>query len=191
MNSRVPVALAAASVTLLAALAGCGDPEPQTEIGTIRTEPLPQPEPELRPVEPVTAADCPYLTVVEASDVGAVPVTEVRIDESHDPAACVFYGADGAVVLTTTLYTVDSAERAAELVLESAPGSEDDRITVEGGWTGGGTEVPGGELVVLARGERILAVQTVTGEIIPGEEGAEGEGAAQAVAGVIGPRLAG
>lgn len=180
MTPHTGAALATASLALLAVLTGCGDSGPAPEVGTIRTEPLPAPEPELPPVEPVTAADCPYLSTAEASSLGGLPVTGVRIDESIDPAACFFYGADGGVTLTTTLYTVDSAERATELVIESAPEETAEQITVEGGWVGGSSEVPGGALVVLARGEQILAVQAV------GEE----PGPAQQVAELIGPRLA-
>lgn len=180
MTTRASVALATASVALLAVLTGCGDSGPAPETGTIRTEPMPAPEPELAPVEPVTAADCPYLSTAEASSLGGAPVTEVRIDESLDPAACFFYGADGTVALTTTVYTVESEDRATELVAESASADAAEEVTADGGWAGGSTEVPGGALVVLSRGEQILAVQTAT----------EDSGPAQQVAELVGPRLA-
>ena len=140
---------------------------------------MPAPEPELPPVEPATAADCPYLSTAEASDLGGAPVTRVRIDDGVDPAACFFYDVDGAVTLTTTVYTVDSAERATELVTESAPADAGAQVTVDGGWTGGGTEAPGGSLVVLSRDERILAVQTA----------ADTWDSAQRVAELVAPRL--
>lgn len=140
---------------------------------------MPAPEPELPPVEPAAAGDCPYLSAAEASSVGDAPVTAVRIDESLDPAACFFFGDDGSVVFTTTVHTVASAERAAELVAESAPTDQSEQITVEGGWTGGSTEAPGGSLVVLSSGDRILAVQTAS----------EDAASAQGVAELVGPRL--
>ena len=184
MTTRSPAALAAASVTLLAVLAGCGEStseqaSEQAEVGTIRTEPMPAPEPELPPVEPAIVGDCPYLSMDEATDLGGTPVASVRIDESLDPAACFFFGDDGAVVFTTTVHTVDSPERAVELVAESAPTDQSAQITVEGGWTGGSTEAPGGSLVVLSRGDRILAVQTASADAT----------SAQQVAEVVGPRL--
>ena len=181
MTTRSSAALAAASVTLLVVLAGCGEPasEQASEVGTIRTEPMPAPEPELPPVEPAIVGDCPYLSMDEATDLGGTPVASVRIDESLDPAACFFFGDDGAVVFTTTVHTVDSPERAAELVAESAPTDQSAQITVEGGWTGGSTEAPGGSLVVLSRGDRILAVQTASADAT----------SAQQVAEVVGPRL--
>lgn len=183
MTTRAFVAVSAASVALLAMLAGCGGSgsDQASEIGTIRTEPMPAPEPELPPVQPVTAEDCPYLSTAEASSLGGAPVTTVRIDESLDPAACFFYDVDGAVALTTTVYTVDSADRASELVAESAGtgGGAGAQVTAEGGWTGGSTEAPGGSLVVLSRDERILAVQTAS----------DTSESAQQVAELVGPRL--
>lgn len=180
MTTRTAAALASASVALLAVLAGCGGTGSDQETGTIRTEPLPAPERELPPVQPVAAADCPYLSVAEAAEAGAAPVTEVRIDESIDPAACFFYGTDGSVVLTTTVYTVDSAERARELVAESAPEDTAEEATADGGWVGARTGGAAGALVVLSRGDQLLAVQTVNEEAGP----------AQQVAELVGPRLA-
>lgn len=181
MTTRASAAFAAASVALLAGLAGCGasTPEQESEIGTIRTEPMPAPEPELPPVEPATAADCPYLSTAEASNLGGAPITAVRIDDSLDPAACFFFEADGAVVFTTTVYTVDSAERATELVAESAPTGQSEQVITEDGWTGGSTAAPGGSLVVLSRGDRVLAVQTASPDAA----------SAQRVAELVGPRL--
>ena len=175
MNIRSSVALAAATVPLLAVLAGCGgtDPEQDSAVGTIRTEPMAAPEPELKPVEPAAAGECPYLSADEVSNLGGVQVTAVRIDESLDPAACFFFGDDGAVLLTTTVHTVASAERAAELVDESAPTGPGERIDLEGGWAGGSTEAPGGSLVVLSSGDRILAVQTASADATSALEAAE------------------
>lgn len=140
---------------------------------------MPAPEPELPPVEPVISANCPYLSTAEVRELGDSPVTRVRIDDALDPAACFFYDDEGAVTLTTTVYTVDSAERAAELVAESAPTDAGAEITVDGGWTGGDTEAPGGSLVVLSRDERILAVQTAS----------DTSDSAQRVAELVAPRL--
>ena len=188
MTTRSPAALAAASVTLLAVLAGCGEStseqsseqaSEQAEVGTIRTEPMPAPEPELPPVEPAIVGDCPYLSMDEATDLGGTPVASVRIDESLDPAACFFFGDDGAVVFTTTVHTVDSPERAAELVAESAPTGQSEQVTADGGWVGGSTEAPGGSLVALSRGDRILAVQTASPDAASALE----------VAGLVGPRI--
>lgn len=181
MSTRTPVLLASASVAVLALLSGCGEQTPEGEIGTIRTAPPPTSEPELPPVQPVTQADCPYLSIDEAADLGAGLFTDVRIDESVDPAACFFYGEDRAVALTTTVYTVDSPGRAAELVEDSAPADTSDELSAEGGWSGGSTEGPGGALVVLSREDRLLAVQTVGEDADPARE----------VAQLIAPRVAG
>lgn len=154
--------LAPLSVVLLGVLAGCGggDSEPAPEMGTIRTAPPETSEPDLLQVEPVTEAECPYLSVDEVSRLNGELATDVRIDDRVDPAACFFYSADGAVQLTTTVYAVDSEEAAARLVDESAPVGESERSDVEGGWTGGRTGGAGGALVVLARGTQVLAVQS-------------------------------
>lgn len=185
MHTRARVALATTSAALLAVLAGCGDTEPAPEIGTIRTAPPEapeqQPEPELQPAEPIAVADCPYLSAAEASGQGGELVTEVRIDDSLDPVACFFFTADGTLTLTTTVHTVDSADRAAELVAESAPAGIAEPLTVDGGWTGGVVESLGGGLAVLARGDQILAVQSVSEQVDPAREIAE----------LVGPRLAG
>lgn len=181
MSSRVSVLLASASVAALALLTGCGDQGASSEVGTIRTEPLPTTEPELPPVEPVTAADCPYLSTAEASRLGAEEITDVRIDEAIDPAACFFYGEGRTVILTTTVYTVDSVDRASELVEESTPAVVAEEVTAEGGWTGGSTAGPAGALVVLSREDQLLAVQTVHEEAGPAQELAQ----------LIGPRVAG
>lgn len=175
------------SVLLLGVLAGCGagdgggaDGGEASAIGTIRTAPPETTAPELPPVEPVTTADCPYLAADEVSRLNGEPVTDVRIDEGVDPAACFFYSADGRVQLTTTVYTVSSPERAAELVDESAPAGEAEPADAEGGWTGGSTGGPAGALVVLARGPQVLAVQSTQEEPTT----------VQRVAELVGPRIA-
>lgn len=176
------VALGTASVLLLGVLAGCsGSSEPAAEMGTIRTAPPETVEPELPPVEPVSEADCPYLSADEVSAAAGVPAADVRIDEGVDPAACFFYDADGAVHLTTTVYEVASPERAAELVAESAPPGESEPLEVGGGWSGGLTVGPAGALAVLSGDDRVLAVQST------GEE----SDAVRSVVEIIGPRLEG
>lgn len=132
-------------------------------MGTIRTAQPEASEPEIPAVEPVITAECPYLSADEASVPGGEKTTEVRIDDGMDTPACFFYGADGEVRLTTTVYSVDSAERAAQLVEEAAPAGRSEPSEVEGGWSGGRTESPGGALVVLANDDRVLVVQS-TGE---------------------------
>lgn len=175
---------APAALVLLAVLAGCGggagEGGEDAAIGTIRTAPPETTAPELPPVEPVTSADCPYLTTDEVSRLNGELATEVRIDESVDPAACFFFSADGAVQLTTTVYTVASAERATELVDESAPVAESEPSEVEGGWTGGRTGGAGGALVVLARGPQVLAVQSTQEQSIK----------VQRIAELVAPRVA-
>lgn len=149
-------------VVLLGVLAGCGGavPEPAAERGTIRTAPPPSREPEVPEPEPVAEADCPYLSLDEVSRLNGELATEVRIDDRVDPAACFFYSSDGAVQLTTTVFTAGSAEAATRLVDESAPVGESERSDIGGGWTGGRTGGAGGALVVLARGTQVLAVQS-------------------------------
>lgn len=177
---RIPAPLAVVPVTLLAAVAGCAGTaeDTESEIGTIRTAPPEPTEPELPEVEPVVAADCPYLDDDEVPDLGSGPVEEVRIDDRVDPPACFFSDADGAVQLTTTVYTVDSAERAAELVEQSAPPEYAVPLEVDD-WRGGSTEGPGGALAALAGGDRVLAVQSAGEDPEPVRE----------VAGLIVPRL--
>ena len=184
--------LAPLSVILLGVLAGCGGAGgggagggsagggEEAAIGTIRTAPPETTAPELPPVEPVTSADCPYLAADDVSRLNGEPVTDVRIDQSVDPAACFFYSADGRVQLTTTVYAVRSPERAAELVEESAPGGESEPASAEGGWTGGSTEGPAGALVVLSRGPQVLAVQSTQEESIT----------VQRIAELVAPRIA-
>ncbi|HIW69514.1 MAG TPA: DUF2020 domain-containing protein [Candidatus Dietzia merdigallinarum] len=181
MTQRAPAALSATSVALLAVLAGCGGSEPAPEMGTIRTEPLPAPEAELPIAQPNADGECPYLSVEEVAGVGIGPVTGVRIDDSLDPAACFFYGTDDEVIITTTVHTADSAERAAEIVAETAPADVAEEAAVKGGWIGAGTEGPGGVLLVLSRGDQLLAVQTVHEE----------SGPATAAANLVGPRIDG
>lgn len=170
---RIPV-LAPLSVVLLAALAGCGGTAEDTEstMGTIRTAPPEPTEPELPEVEPVVTAECPYLDDDEVPDLEGGPVDEVRIDDRVDPPACFFSDADGSVQLTTTVYTVDSAERATELVEQSAPAEHARPVEVDG-WTGGGTEGPGGALVVVSEGDRVLAVQSLDEDPAPVRDVAE------------------
>lgn len=174
-------ALVPLSVVLLGVLAGCGGGgEPaESTMGSIRTA-APEPtEPEIPVVEPVTTAECPYLSAEEASQFNGVSATDVRIDDRTDPAACFFYDADGEAQLTTTVYTVGSAERAVELVDESVPAEEAEDSRVEGGWTGGRTVGPGGALLALANGERVLAVQSTQ----------EDPATVQQVAELVAPRL--
>lgn len=168
---RIPASL---SVVLLATLVGCGGAAEDTEssIGTIRTAPPEPTEPELPRVEPVVAGDCPYLDDDEVPDLESGPVDEVRIDDRVDPPACFFSDADGAVHLTTTVYTVDSPERAAELVEQSAPAEHARPVEIDD-WRGGSTEGPGGALVAVAGGDRVLAVQTVDEDPGPARELAE------------------
>lgn len=174
------VTLGAASVLLLGVLAGCSDSsEPAAEMGTIRTAPPETVEPELRPVEPVSEADCPYLSADEVSTAAGVPAADVRIDDGVDPAACFFYDADGAVHLTTTVYEVASPERAVELVAESAPPGESEPVEAGAGWSGGVTVGPAGALAVLSGDDRVLAVQST------GEE----PDTVRSVVELIGPRL--
>ncbi|PAY23444.1 hypothetical protein CEY15_08860 [Dietzia natronolimnaea] len=174
--------LAPMAVVLLGVSAGCGggDGDPAPEMGTIRTAPPETSEPEIPQVEPVTREQCPYLSVDEASRLNGELATDVRIDDRVDPAACFFYGADGAVQLTTTVYSVASEERATELVDDSAPVGESERSDVEGGWTGGRTGGPGGALVVLARGTQVLAVQSTQEQSVK----------VQRVAELVAPRIA-
>lgn len=129
-------------------------------MGTIQTAPPAATEPEMPIVEPVTKAECPYLSVEEVSELNGERATDVKIDDRLEPSACFFYSADGAVQLTTTVYELDSAERATEVVDESAPVDTSERSDVEGGWTGGRSGGPGGALVALANGSRVLAVQS-------------------------------
>lgn len=173
--------LAPASAILLGVLAGCGGSAGETEstIGTIRTAPPETTEPEIPVAEPTTRAECPYLSAEEVSELNDEQATEVRIDDGFDPAACFFYGADEAVQLTTTVHTVDSAERAAQLVEESAPAATSERVEAEGGWTGGHSGGPGGALAVLANGDRVLAVQSID----------EQSDAVRRVAELVAPRL--
>ena len=181
---RIPTSkiLTPVALVVLAALAGCGGGGGgESTTGTIRTAPPESVEPELPPVEPVTRADCPYLTTDEVSRLNGELATEVRIDRSVDPAACFFYAADGSVQLTTTVYTASSAERATQLVDEAAPVGESERSDVDGGWTGGRTGGPGGALVVLARGPRVLAVQSTQEQSIK----------AQRIAELVAPRIGG
>src|SRR5699024_7760364 len=125
MRTPASPALVAVSAVLLGALAGCGGGSgPAPEMGTIRTAPPEPTEPELPPVEPVADAECPYLSADEVARLSGQPVTDVRIDDGVEPAACFFYDSDGEVQLTTTVYSVASPERAAELVEESAPSDE-------------------------------------------------------------------
>lgn len=181
MRKPVNPALATASAVLLGVLAGCGgSSEPAPEMGTIRTAPLETTEPELPPVEPVADAECPYLSTDEAARLNGNPVTDVRIDDGTDPAACFFYDSDGAVQLTTTVYEVASAERAAELVEESAPAGESESSEAEDGWSGGRTAGPSGSLLVLARDVRVLAVQSTQ----------EDPESVQRIAELVAPRVA-
>lgn len=168
MRIATTALVAPVSAVLLGVLAGCGGGEsgPAAEMGSIRTAPPQTTEPELTQVEPVTGAPCPYLSVDEVSGLGGEVATEVRIDDRTDPAACFFYGADGAVQLTTTVHSVASEDRAAQLVDESAPDGE--------------SQGPGGALVVLARGARVLAVQSTQEQPVT----------ARAVAELIAPRIA-
>lgn len=179
------LAATAVPVLLLGVLAACGDTGGDgeaasgSEMGTIRTEPPAPTESELPPVQPATAADCPYLAADELAGLGEGPVTDVRIDESVDPPACFFYDSDGAIGLTTTIYTVASPERAAQLVTESAPADLAEPATADGGWTGGSTDAPGGSLLVLSNGDRVLAVQSTHDDA----------GTVRQVAELVGPRL--
>ena len=155
------LALGATSAILLGVLAGCGGgSEPAAEMGTIRTAPVETAQPELPPVQPVSEGDCPYLSVEEVTGASGTPTDEARVDDSVDPAACFFYDADGAVHLTTTVYEVASSARAGELVTESAPPDASEPAEAEGGWSGGVTVGPAGALAVLARDNRVLAVQS-------------------------------
>lgn len=181
MRIAATTLLAPLSVVLLGVMAGCGgDTEPAPEMGTIRTAPPETSEPEIPQVEPVASAECPYLSVDEASRLNGELATDVRIDDRVDPAACFFYSADGAVQLTTTVYSVESEERATELVDGSAPVGESERSDVEGGWTGGRSGGPGGALVALARGTQVLAVQSTQEQSVK----------VQRVAELVAPRVA-
>lgn len=181
MRKPVSTALVSVSAVLLGVLAGCGDgSEPAAEMGTIQTAPPETTEPELPPAEPVADAECPYLSTDEVARLNGEPVTDVRIDDNLEPAACFFYDADGAVQLTTTVYSVASSERAAELVQESAPEGEAEPAEAEGGWSGGRTQGPGGSLLVLARDAQVLAVQSTQEDSIT----------VQRIAEIAAPRLA-
>lgn len=182
MHIATTTLVAPLSAVLLGVLAGCGGggSEPAPEMGTIQTAPPEAGEPELPRSEPVTQAECPYLSADEVSRLNGELATEVRIDDRTDPAACFFYSADGAVQLTTTVYSVASEDRAAQLVDESAPVGESERADVDGGWTGGRTGGPGGALVVLARGTQVLAVQSTQEQSVK----------AQRVAELVAPRVA-
>lgn len=174
--------IASLSVVLLGVLAGCGGgSEPAPEMGTIRTAPPEASESELAEVAPSSDADCPYLSADEVSDLNGEKVTDVRIDDGVDPAACFFYSTDGAVQLTTTVHTLPSEERARELVDEAAPVDVTERSDVEGGWSGGRSGGPGGALVVLARGTQVLAVQSTQEQSVK----------AQRIAELVAPRIAG
>ena len=181
MGNAVARILAPASVVLLGLIAGCGGgaDESESTMGTIRTAPPETGEPEIPVVEPVETAECPYLSADEASDLTGEQATDVKIDDRVEPPACFFYGADGTVQLTTTVYEFDSPERATQLVDESAPVGLAERSEVEGGWTGGRSESPGGALVALANDTRVLAVQSTQ----------EQSAAVQRVAEVVAPRL--
>ncbi|WP_407335112.1 DUF2020 domain-containing protein [Dietzia kunjamensis] len=182
MHKPVSPALVAVSAVLLGALAGCGGGSgPAPEMGTIRTAPPETTEPELPPVEPVADAECPYLSTDEVTRHSGQPVTDVRIDDGVEPAACFFYDSDGEVQLTTTVYSVASPERAAELVEESAPSDEAEPSRAEGGWSGGRTVGLGGALVVLSRDARVLAVQSTQDDPTT----------AQRIAELTAPRVAG
>ncbi|MFN3602249.1 MAG: DUF2020 domain-containing protein [Dietzia sp.] len=182
MRIAATTLLAPLSVVLLGVIAGCsgGDTEPAPEMGTIQTAPPETSEPEIPQVEPVALAECPYLSVDEVSRLNGELATEVRIDDRVDPPACFFYGADEAVQLTTTVYSVASEERATQLVDGSAPVGESERSDIEGGWTGGRTGGPGGALVVLARGTQVLAVQSTQEQSVK----------VQRVAELVAPRVA-
>lgn len=133
-------------------------------MGTIQTAPPETSEPEIPIAEPVTEAECPYLSVEEASDLNGERATDVKIDDRMAIPACFFYGEDGAVQLTTTVYELDSPERAAQIVAESAPPETSESSEVEGGWAGGRHEGPGGALVALSHDEQVLAVQSTQEE---------------------------
>jgi len=176
-----PRLLAPVSVLLLAGLAGCaGGGGGESTVGTIRTAPPETREQQIPEVEPVADGDCPYLSAEDASRLNGEKVTRVRIDDRQDPAACFFYSADGSVQLTTTVYRLDSAEAATRLVDETAPVGQTERSDVEGGWTGGRSGGPGGALVVVARGEQVLAVQSTQEQSVK----------AQRVAELVAPRIA-
>ncbi|HJC28290.1 MAG TPA: DUF2020 domain-containing protein [Candidatus Dietzia intestinipullorum] len=176
-------AVAPLSVVLLGALSACGGGgEPaESTVGTIRTAPPETTEPEIPVVEPTAASECPYLSLEEASQLNGVPATDVRIDDRIDPVACFFYGADGEAHLTTTVYTVDSAQRAAELVEESVPSGEVDGSEIEGGWSGGRTISSGGALLAVSHEDRVLAVQSTRDD----------PATVQQVAELVAPRLDG
>lgn len=176
-----PRLLVPVSVVLLAGLAGCGGGGGESTVGTIRTAPPEPTEQAIPDVEPVADADCPYLSAEDASRLNGEKVTDVRIDDRIEPAACFFYSADGAVQLTTTVYTLGSSEEATRLVDQTAPVGQTERSDVEGGWTGGRSGGPGGALVALARGERVLAVQSTQEQSVK----------AQRVAELVAPRVAG
>lgn len=181
MGHTVARVLAPASVVLLGLLSGCGGAgqEPEATMGTIRTAPPETSEPEIPVVEPVTEAECPYFSAEEATELGGEQATTVRIDDRMETPACFFSGADGSVHLTTTVYELDSPERAAEVVDESAPADTSEPAEVEGGWTGGRSGGPGGALAVLANGTRVLAVQSTQEDPL----------IVQGVAEVVAPRL--
>lgn len=183
MRIATPGLVVPVSALLLGVLAGCGGGSSDTAstMGTIRTAPPETTEPEFPAVEPVADAECPYLSTDEASRLTGELATDVRIDDRIDPAACFFYSADGAVQLTTTVYSVDSEEAATRLVDETAPVGGSERSDVEGGWTGGRTVGPGGALVALARGTQVLAVQSTQEQSVK----------VQRVAEVVAPRIAG
>ena len=150
-------------------------------MGTIRTAPPAAEETEIPEVEPVVEADCPYLSAEEASRLNGELVRQVRIDDRLDPPACFFSSADGRIALTTALYTVADAEAATRLVDESVPVGASERSDVEGGWTGGRTGGPGGALVALAEGNRVVVVQSTQEQSVK----------VQRVAELVVPRLAG
>lgn len=156
----------AASVVIIGLLAGCagGAGETESTMGTIRTAPPASTEPEIPIVEPVADEKCPYLSLGEASELNGEKSTEVKIDDRLEPPACFFYSAEGAVQLTTSVYELDSAERATEVVDEAAPADTSEQSEVEGGWVGGRSGGPGGALAALANGPRVLAVQSTQEE---------------------------
>ncbi|HHX83791.1 MAG TPA: DUF2020 domain-containing protein [Actinomycetales bacterium] len=171
-----------AALAGLVVLAGCGadDEAGESTMGTIRTAPPEPQEQQVPQAEPRVEADCPYLSAEEAAQLNGERVTQVRIDDQIDPPACFFSSADGTVQLTTTVYTLDSAEEATRLVDETAPPGVTDRSDVEGGWTGGRSGGPGGALVALAREEQVLAVQSTQEQSVK----------AQRVAELVAPRIA-
>jgi len=165
MRRTLPARTAPLLASLLAGslvLSGCDSGSGTEEKGTIRTAPPSSSSsaPAVPDLRPVAEGPCPYLSEREVSDLNGEKVLSVKTDPQVDPPGCFFYAADQRVTLTTSVFSVESEEKARSLVDQSAPPASTERADVEGGWTGGRSGGPGGALLAVAKGPRVVVVQS-------------------------------